>query len=71
MNAVTISEAQATLPDLLKQLKPGEELEITDGGNTIAKLVSNKPRTFGLGKGKLIIHSDDNEHLADFQEYLP
>ena len=28
-------------------------------------------RKFGLGKGKLVIQSEDDEHLDHFEEYLP
>jgi hypothetical protein len=30
-----------------------------------------KPRQKGSAKGKLIIHSEDNEHLEAFQDYMP
>ena len=30
-----------------------------------------EPRQPGSAIGKLIIHTDDDEHLADFAEYLP
>jgi len=29
------------------------------------------PRQKGSAKGKLIIHTEDDEHLKDFQEYMP
>ncbi len=29
------------------------------------------PRQKGSAKGKLIIHSEDNEHLEAFQDYMP
>jgi hypothetical protein len=31
----------------------------------------NQPRQKGSAKGKLIIHSEDNEHLEVFQDYMP
>jgi antitoxin (DNA-binding transcriptional repressor) of toxin-antitoxin stability system len=72
MNAVSLEVAQAHLPDLIERLQPGEEVEITKGSRTVARLVSSRPqRVFGLGKGKLIIQKDDDEHLKDFGEYLP
>ena len=36
MFGVTLQEAQARLPELLKQLQPGEEITITDDGQSLA-----------------------------------
>ena len=72
MNAITMEQAQSQLPELIERLKPGEEVEITQGSRTVAKIVSQRqPRVFGLGKGKLTILKDDDEHLKDFEEYMP
>ena len=72
MSRISIEEAQAKLSELISQLQPGEELEITKDHETVAKLVRQKQsRQFGLGKGKLTIVSDDDEHLDDFREYMP
>ena len=30
-----------------------------------------EPRQPGSATGKLVIHAEDDEHLADFAEYLP
>jgi hypothetical protein len=32
--------------------------------------VAGRPRQFGSGAGKLIILSEDDEHLKDFEEYM-
>jgi antitoxin (DNA-binding transcriptional repressor) of toxin-antitoxin stability system len=72
MNAITVEQAQAHLPELIDRLKPGEELEITKGNRTVAKIVSQRqPRHFGLGKGKLAILKVDDEYLKDFEDYMP
>ena len=72
---VTIEEAQARLPELIAHLTPGEELVITRNNQPVAQLRSlatSKPRPrFGSGKGKLVIVTEDDEHLKDFQEYMP
>ena len=69
MNAISVEEAQAHLPELIDRLKPGEELEITRGNRTVAKLVSGrKPRQFGLGKGKLTILKEDDEYLTELSQ---
>jgi antitoxin (DNA-binding transcriptional repressor) of toxin-antitoxin stability system len=72
---IDIAEAQARLPELIAKLIPGEELCITQNGHTIAKLLgvppwNPKPRVPGSAVGKLIIHEDDDSHLADFKEYM-
>jgi antitoxin (DNA-binding transcriptional repressor) of toxin-antitoxin stability system len=72
---LTLAEAQARLPDLIHNMSPGEEVVITENNQTIAKLVAppaeQRRPIFGRGKGSLIIHSEDDEHLEDFAEYMP
>ena len=73
---ISIKEAQATLPEIIQQLGPGEEVVITQDDRPVAKLVglskaarqSPKP---GSAKGMLIIHAEDDEHLKDFEAYMP
>lgn len=75
MTTIPIGEASSRLSELIDQLQPGEEIGLTRGNDTIARLVKNstrkKTRQFGLGKGKLTILADDDEHLDHFQDYLP
>lgn len=72
MSEISLQEAQAKLAELIAGLKPGEEVAITQDEGTIAKLVGQKrQRQFGLGKGKLTIVQEDDEHLEDFKEYMP
>jgi prevent-host-death family protein len=75
---MTIDEAQAKLKELIHQLAPGEEVIITENQQPVAKLVSEpptpKPRLRpppGLGKGCITVLSDDDEHLKDFEDYMP
>lgn len=73
---VTLQEAQARLAELVRSLAPGEEIVITDNGQPVAKLVGEEPRVRqrpgpGLCKGMMTIVADDEEHLKDFQEYMP
>jgi antitoxin (DNA-binding transcriptional repressor) of toxin-antitoxin stability system len=76
MTSITIQEAQAQLLDLIHNLKPGEELMITENDRLLAKLVgqtqplSQRPKP-GLCKGMITIVADDDEHLLDFAEYMP
>ena len=73
---VSVEEAQEKLKELILRLAPGDELIITDDEKPIASLVSKameskKRRLPGLGKGMITIISDDDEHLADFADYMP
>ena len=38
MTTVTIEQAQAKLPEIIKQLQPGEEMVITDQGQPLARV---------------------------------
>lgn len=76
MNTITIQEAQAKLPDIIRKLIPGDELLITENNQPVAKLTAQssgtpKSRQRGSAKGKLVIHSEDDDHLKDFAEYMP
>ena len=75
MITIPIGEASARLSELIDQLQPGEEIGLTRGSDTVARIVKNstqkQTRHFGLGKGRLTILADDDEHLEYFQDYLP
>jgi prevent-host-death family protein len=75
MPTVTLSEAQAHLPDLIDRLQPGETLVITRNEKPVARLLAEsppkrKPRKAGSAKGVLTVLIEDEEHLKDFQEYM-
>jgi antitoxin (DNA-binding transcriptional repressor) of toxin-antitoxin stability system len=74
MPTVSLEEAQATLPQLVESLAPGEEVVITRDAQPVAKLVGQvrpKPQPiFGRGRGKVIIVAEDKDHLKDFEDYL-
>jgi len=75
MAIVTIQEAQASLPDLIRKLVPGDEVVIIENNQPVAKLVAStadKPQPMpGRCKGMLTIMVEDEEHLEDFKEYMP
>lgn len=78
MPTLTIEEAQARLPELIHNLSPGNEVVITENNQPVAKLVTELPKPTaglrpppGLGKGFITIVADDDDHLQDFQEYMP
>ena len=72
---ISIEEAQATLPDIISKLGPGEEVVITKDDQPVAELRSlatGKPQPrFGSCKGMLTIVTEDADHLEDFKEYMP
>jgi antitoxin (DNA-binding transcriptional repressor) of toxin-antitoxin stability system len=75
MATMTIPEAQANLPEIVENLQPGEEVILTRNEQPVAKLTAisaARPQTvFGSSRGKLIIVTEDEEHLKDFSDYLP
>lgn len=75
MPTLTIDEAQSQLPQLIDQLRPGEEVVITRDNKPVARIVppelpKGRP-IYGRGKGKMNLDMDDDSHLADFAEYMP
>jgi antitoxin (DNA-binding transcriptional repressor) of toxin-antitoxin stability system len=73
VSTITIQEAQATLPELIHKLAPGEEVLIIENDRPIAKLVAEREpiRHRQPGLGLLSIIADDEDHLTDFAEYMP
>jgi antitoxin (DNA-binding transcriptional repressor) of toxin-antitoxin stability system len=76
MSTVTLEEAQAHLSELIDRLQPGEALVITRNEKPVARLLvegspQRKPRKAGSAKGLLTIVQDDDDHLKDFEEYMP
>jgi antitoxin (DNA-binding transcriptional repressor) of toxin-antitoxin stability system len=74
MLTVTLEKAQADLPALIERLTEGEAILITQDTRPVAQLVpppaTHPQPTFGSCKGGLQIVREDNEHLADFAEYV-
>lgn len=73
---ISMEEAQATLPEIIRTLGPGEEVLITQDDQPVAKLIiqpqaARQPRRPGSAKGILTIVSEDEKHLEDFKEYMP
>jgi antitoxin (DNA-binding transcriptional repressor) of toxin-antitoxin stability system len=76
MSAISIQEAQATLPQLIHGLSPGEEIVITDNDRPVAKLMSAGPQLrkapmLGTQPGTVLYMSPDfDAPLDDFKEYM-
>lgn len=77
MQSVPLEFAHAKLPQIIDGLKPGESVAITKDEQVVARLSSNappvgrQPREPGSAIGILKVIADDEDHLSDFQEYMP
>lgn len=74
MVTVSLQEAQATLPELIRRLAPGEELVITDDDRPVARLTPalpppKKPREFGTLRGTVLSMEHFDDPLEEFEEY--
>jgi len=71
---VSIEQAQRSLKELIEKTSHGESVVIARENIPVAELrpvTSSKPvPVFGSCKGMLAIVADDDEHLADFAEYM-
>lgn len=76
MATVTLQEAQSRLSELIRSLKPGEELVITDQRATVARLHAEptprrQPRRPGTLRGTVLYMAPDfDAPLEDFEEYM-
>jgi len=74
MPPITLQEAQTHLPELLKQLQPGEEITITDQGQPLAQLKKAQrtswPCKAGSAAGKIRMSPDFDAPLEEFKEYM-
>lgn len=75
MTEITIEEAQVKLLELIDGLSVGEGVVITRDARPVAQLIGlavQKPHPVpGRGIGKFVILAEDDEHLKDFQDYMP
>jgi len=75
MTFITLAEAQSMLPELIRKQIPGEELQITDKGEVVAKLVTvpkrpNEPRRLGTMRGTVLSMELFDDPLEEFEEYM-
>ena len=77
MATVTIREAQATLPDIIHRLTPGEEVVITENDRPVARLVPTAPQAesrkvprLGTLRGTVLSMEHFDDPLEDFKEYM-
>lgn len=74
-NSIPIEQAATHLVELVGNLKPGDEIVLTEHNQPVARILASraKPvrRKAGSCKGMLIVHHEDDEHLKNFGEYMP
>jgi antitoxin (DNA-binding transcriptional repressor) of toxin-antitoxin stability system len=75
MTSVTIEEAQANLPEIVRQLQPGEEITITENEQPLAQVRkvqrTSWPCKAGSAKESILrIAPDFDAPLDDFREYM-
>lgn len=75
MTRVSVQEAQATLPDLIRRLATGDEVIITQDDLAVARLIGAPAvrvrRTLGSLRGTVThMASDFDAPLDDFAEYM-
>ena len=77
MATITLQEAQATLPDLIHRLAPGEEVVITENDQPVARLLPTAPPAaarkvprLGTLQGTVLSMERFDDPLDDFKEYM-
>jgi antitoxin (DNA-binding transcriptional repressor) of toxin-antitoxin stability system len=75
MPSVTLEEAQAKLPELLQQLRPGEEMTITDQGQPLAQVKKAERSSWPCKAGSYTkpdfwMAPNFDAPLDDFKKYM-
>ena len=72
---MTVEEAQLSLSEVIDKVVLGESVTLMRHNRAVAVLVSPQSSPvvpeFGCCRDMLTMESDDNDHLADFAEYMP
>ena len=71
----TVEDAQRSLGELIDKVVLGESVTLMRHNRAVAVLIAPQPGPvvpeFGCCREMLTIEADDDEHLADFAEYMP
>jgi prevent-host-death family protein len=76
MSTITIEDAQARLPELIEQVRGGEEVIITRDQKPVARLIAEglrerAPRRLGTLRGTVLHMAPDfDSPLEDFKDYM-
>jgi antitoxin (DNA-binding transcriptional repressor) of toxin-antitoxin stability system len=60
MGSMTITEARASLPELIDRVEDGEEITITRHGRAVALVV--RPEALALGRAETVFANADRVH---------
>ncbi len=76
MSTISLQDAQKNLADVVHDLAPGADVIITENDRPVARLIALAPPKapspeFGRCAGMLTVVAEDDEHLKDFDEYMP
>ena len=78
MTTFSVEDAQARLPELIRNMSPGDELIITAGSHPVARLITTNsslaasPRVPRTPRGTVTyVASDFDAPLDDFKDYMP
>ena len=71
MITIPIGEASARLGELVDRLQPGEEIALTRGSTTVARVIKNgvrgRARQLGIGEDGLTIVADGDKRFEHFE----
>jgi len=75
MTKISVRDAGARLSELIRELKPGDEVLITENDRPVARLIPTAPapaeRRLGTLKGTVVYMAPDfDAPLDDFKEYM-
>jgi antitoxin (DNA-binding transcriptional repressor) of toxin-antitoxin stability system len=70
---IEIDIAQAKLGEIIAGLGPGDEVLLVQNRRPVARLLppTRVQPQFGSCQGLLTVVAEDDEHLKDFEDYLP
>jgi antitoxin (DNA-binding transcriptional repressor) of toxin-antitoxin stability system len=73
---LAVEDVKMSLPELLDQLSPGDEIILTRGRKPVARLIGEQPverqrRVPGNCKGMITLAAEDDAHPEHFAEYVP
>ncbi|MBI1900310.1 MAG: type II toxin-antitoxin system prevent-host-death family antitoxin [Planctomycetia bacterium] len=72
MTTLSLEDAQASLPDLVHRLRPGDEVVITENDRPVARIVPAQPggtRALGTLHGTVLyVANDFDAPLEDFKD---
>ena len=72
---MTVEEAQLSLSELIDKVSLGESVTLMRPNRAVAILVAPQSSPvvpeFGCCRDMLTVESNDDDHLADFAEYMP